>query len=283
MSQTNPPLPDFLFHEGQADDQPLVGPVPIPVGPIPPLVPVPPLLLKSLKCGCYLVNYRPAQNRLLSYDGTIRVECHSNGRTASGDLYQRRIRVFPPPPALFPAPSPAAGIPILPRAQYRYYLRVTQLLENFTVANNFTLGFEMYRFTAPNSWVNEGAFKAQMFWKPAPAGFPSPGDYLEGDVKNAAGAITGKLTMGWVSKFLRKITVEIDRVAVSEAPTDSGAGHDWKNVFAAVNYDVNLILSNNNVAQPSGDSWSDAELHAAMLARRDSSNLDAECGITFWP
>jgi hypothetical protein len=99
----------------------------------------------------------------------LRVECHSNGRTASGDLYQRRIIFLPPSPpfppgppspVVLPGPNPADGIPILARNRYRYYLRVTQILEHFTVGNSFTLGFEMYRFAAPNTWTNEGAFTA---------------------------------------------------------------------------------------------------------------------------
>jgi len=273
----SPPLPDPLPPQAlpmQPQPIPLPQPFPQPV----------PLPIKSLRCGCYLVNYKPNGSPLVSYDGTIRVECHSNGRTASGDLYQRRIIFLPPPPPplpiplpiLLPGPNPANGIPILPRSRYRYYLRITQLLENFTFGNSFTLGFEMWRFTAPNSWVNEGAFTAVMTWKPAPAGYPSSGNYLDGDVKNAANAIVGRLTMGWVSKYLRKATVEIDQVSVSEAPLDSGAGHDWNNVFENINWDVTLDISDSNVAQPSGDSWSNAEMHAAMLARRDSSDLDSE-------
>jgi hypothetical protein len=79
--------------------------------------------------------------------------------------------------------------------------------------------------------VNEGTFTAQMTWMPAPAGYPSPSDYLVGDVKNAANTIVGRLTMGWVSKFLRKATVEVDRVSVSEAPLGNGAGVAWQSVF----------------------------------------------------
>jgi hypothetical protein len=82
--------------------------------------------------------------------------------------------------------------------------------------------------------------------------------------------------MGWVSKYFRSATVDIDRVSVSEAPLNNGAGLDWKGVFDQVGWDVNLVVSNANVAEPSGEGWSDAEMHAAMLARRDASNLDAE-------
>lgn len=254
-------------------------------GPQPFPVPVPPIHLRSLRCGCYLVNYSPNGSPFARYDGTLRVECHSNGRTASGDLYQRKIAFLPPrppfppgppSPVILPGPNPAEGIPILPRNRYRYYLRVTQLLEHFTVGNSFTLGFEMYRFTTPNTWTNEGAFTAQMIWIPAPAGFPSSGDFLAGNVKNSAGATVGRLTMGWVSEYLRKATVEIDRTSASEPPLNNGAGVDWKDVFDDVGWDVTLDESDADVAAPTGDSWSNAEMHQALLARRDASDLDAE-------
>jgi hypothetical protein len=276
-----PPLPDPVppFPEPS-----LPQPLPQP-GPQPLPFPVPPIHLRSVRCGCYLINYSPNGSPLVRYDGTLRVECHSNGRTASGDLYQRRIIFLPPIPQLppgpprpvvLPGPNPAAGIPILARNSYRYYLRVTQILEHFTVGNSFTLGFEMYRFAAPNTWTNEGAFTALMVWIPAPAGYPSSGDYLAGNVKNSAGAVVGRLTMGWVSEYLRKITVEIDRVPASESPLNNGSGVDWKSVFDGVGWDVTIDESDTNVAEPSGDSWSDAEMHQALLARRDASDLDAE-------
>ena len=240
---------------------------------------------RSLRCGCYLINYTPINSLFVSYDGTLRVECHTNGRTASGDLYQRPTIVltptagFPPlgpSPLLGAPPNPAAGIPILARSRYRYYLRVTKILEFFTLGNSFTLGFERYRFTAPNTWTNDGTFTAVMTWAPAPPGFPSTGDYLVGDVKNAAGAIVGRLSMGWVSKYLRKATIEIDRVSASEAPLNNGSGIGWKEVFDSIDWELKLDVSDSNVAAPSGDSWSDAEMHAAMLARRAATNLDKE-------
>jgi hypothetical protein len=85
-----PPLPDFLPPD--ADAGPVVPPVVAPGGPIV----TPPL--RSVRCGCWLLSYRPSGTPLVAFDGTLRVECHSAGRTASGDLYQRRV-IFLPPPA----------------------------------------------------------------------------------------------------------------------------------------------------------------------------------------
>jgi predicted Zn-dependent protease len=115
-----------------------------------------------------------------------------------------------------------------------------------------------------------------MSWQAAPSGYPSGGDYLTGDVKNASGSVVGRIAMGWVSKYLRKATVEIDRVSQAEAPLDSGGGENWKSVGDDVGWDINIVHSNQNIAEPSGEFWSDAECHAAMLAQRDASNLDAE-------
>ena len=278
---TIPPLPTAI-----AAAQPLQPQATLAAQPLHPIDPgiITPIRFRSLRCGCYLINYTPAGSPLISYDGTLRVECHSSGRTASGDLYQRRtillppISKFPPRPGkivLGPAPSPAAGIPVLPRASYRYYLRVTTILEYFTTSDSFTLGFEMYRFSS-GAWTNEGAFTALMSWVAAPAGYPSAGDYLTGDLKNGSGTVVGRLTMGWLSKYLRKATVEIDRVAASEAPLNNGAGVDWKAVGNSVDWDITVLSSNSDVVEPSGESWSDAECHASMLARRDMSNLDSE-------
>lgn len=286
-----PPLPDPLppFPEPPIP-QPLPHPYPYPEA-IPYPKPWPPFILRSLRCGCYLVNYKPNGSALVTYDGTLRVECHTSGRTASGDLYQRPVIWLPFPgipsttwkAVLLAGPNPASGIPILSRSRYRYYLRVTQILEYFTLSNSFTLGFEMWRFTKSSggwstggTWTNEGAFTALMTWQSAPSGYPSSGDYLAGDVKNSSNTVVGRLTMGWVSQHLRRATIEIDRVSQSETPINNGAGSTWATIGGGIGWDITVDESDSNVTEPSGQSWSDAECHAAMLARRDASNLDAE-------
>lgn len=287
-----PPLPDPL---PPFPEPPLPGPFAFPQPfpqPFPWPQPWPPIQIRSLRCGCYLINYKPNGSSFVTYDGTLRVECHSNGRTASGDLYQRPViwlpwrpgfPPIPPRPILLPGPSPTGGIPILARSRYRYYLRVTQILEWFTLGKSFTIGFEMWRFTktsggwsAGGTWTNEGAFTASISWQTAPAGYPSNGDYLEGDAKNSAGTVVGKLTMGWLSTYLRKATVEIDRVSQSEAVLNNGVGVDWRSIGDGIGWDITADESDTNVAEPSGQSLSNAELHQALLARRDASNLDAE-------
>jgi hypothetical protein len=281
-----PPLPELLPPTADAPDTP-VGPV---IG-----RPVEIPLIHNVRCGCWLISYRPTGAPLVAFDGTLRVECHSAGRTASGDLYQRPVILVPlpvppplppghgpvgplppPHPVLLPGPNPANGIPILARSRYRYYVRVTSLPEKFYFGGSFALAFELWRFATPNTWAIESTLTAQMARMAAPASYPSASDYAEGDVKNASGTVVGRLTMGWLSTFFRKFTVEIDTVNGSEQPTNSGAGDTWQTVMDVLGWQVTVQLSDTNVAEPSGNSWSDAEMHAAMLARRAATNLDTE-------
>ncbi|MCU9947742.1 hypothetical protein [Pseudomonas sp. PDM13] len=287
-----PPMPDVLPPE--QEDARTASALP-PIAELPRQVPGPIIVppLRSIRPGCWLLNYKPTGAPLVSYDGTLRVESHSAGRTASGDLYQRPTIFLPLPiaspipllgsrpetslkPILLAGPNPASGIPILSRSRYRYYIRVTSLPENFYLGNSFNLGFELWRFTAPNSWALDSKLTTQMVRMAGPAGYPSPSDYAEGDVKNAANAVIGRMTMGWLSSYYRRCTVEIDTVSGSEQPTNSGLGHTWQTVMDAVGWQVAVNLSDTNVAEASGNSWSDAEMHAAMLARRAVVNLDTE-------
>jgi hypothetical protein len=115
-----------------------------------------------------------------------------------------------------------------------------------------------------------------MTWQAAPAGYPSGGDYLAGDVKNGSGTVVGKLTMGWLSPYLRKATIEVDRVSQADTALNNGAGVDWRTIGDGIGWDMTVDESDTTVAEPGDDSWSDGECHAEMLARRDASDLDRE-------
>jgi hypothetical protein len=286
-----PPRPEPVRHVGPASIAPPL-PLPIPgessghvddrVAPATPAVTDllrPGVRRRMLRAGCYLLRYTPTPRATalvpLHYDGTMRVERDSNGTTASGDLYLHRRNFLAHPAAR--EPDPSAGIPIFPRRNYRYYLRVTQILEMPTFLDRFTLGFELHRFDAATvSWQLEGPFTAEMRWTSAPVGYPSRADFLHGDVLDASGSAVGELAMGWVSKRLRRAVIEIDRVASSESALSSSAGVDWAEIFAQVGWEVTVDESDSNLSEPSGDAWSDAEMHAELLARRDSADLDSE-------
>jgi hypothetical protein len=292
---TLPPLPDTIDTEAamatdddsgglavELEDRPILTPHPRPFPH--------PGRPKSLRAGCYLMRYTPIQRagalQPLHYDGTLRVDRLSRTNvTASGDLYVHQpLKIWPghlpsrPAGLIRPSePNPALGIPIFARKNYRYYMRVTQILEGSTFANKFTLGFELHRFNhTTKAWTVEGPYTAKMVWSAAPPGYPSSGNYLHGEVKTAAGPAAGRLTIGWISKYLRKATLEIDRVNASEATLDNGAGIDWRDIYDAIGWDVMIDVSDADVTEPSGEFWSDAEMHATMLARRDAADLDRE-------
>jgi len=227
--------------------------------------------------GCYLVSYTTAGKSPVSHDGTLRVETATGHLIASGDLYERAGS-----PAGVP-PDPAAGIPILPIKSYRFYVRVIEWLET---GDGLDLDFELHRLERGTVISPSGAPVTTLIWQdpraltarltPAVGSRAYQSRYLAGDVTDDSGAVVGTMTMGLVSSYLRKATVEIDRVPASELPLDNGMGETWRTVFDKVGWDITVLPSDSDVAEPSGESWSGAEAHAAMLARRDRSDLDAE-------
>jgi hypothetical protein len=233
--------------------------------------------LQQIKAGCYLVKYLPSPiggSGLpgLHYDGTLRIQLDGANVIASGDLYLHQISSTSTS-TFHSEPNPSQGIPIFRRSNYRYYLRVVRIQRSLT---NTIITFERYRYANFNRWNNEGIFKVVLNKVPAPVGFPSSSDYYTGPITNSAGTVIGNLTIGWISKYLRRATIEIDKVSVSETPLDNGSGIDWRSVFNLTGWDITVIQSNSVVTEPSGDFWSDAELHNAMLAIRDSSDLDRD-------
>lgn len=237
--------------------------------------------LRMLKHGAYFLQWRPANTYWYRLNGTMRIERHGSGVTASGDLYNHTAFTFRRWPSFQivpnPDPSPSAGIPIFRRSNYRHYLRVTQILEWFTTSKSFTMRFERHSFNrTTNTWTSDGVYKAQMTFASPPSGYSSNAIYLEGHVTNPSGTPDGTMSMGWVSNYLRKATLEIDRVGQSDHPGDNGAGIDWRDTFDTVGWDLNVDVSDSSVSEPSGESWSTSEMHAAMLSRRDSADLDNE-------
>lgn len=227
------------------------------------------------QCGCHLLNFQPTRSRE-NYDGTLRVECHTGGYTLSGDLYQRPLS-FSTPSYTTQAPNPSHGIPIFAIQDYRYYLRAIQLSELPGQFKGFMLTFELYNYEKQaQSWQNEGIFTAQMNWIDAPIGYPSPTDYFEGEVRNTHGKVIGRLEMWWVSKYLRKATIEIDRVEDTGELLNNGNDVTWNSIFSQVGWDINVIHKDTSISAPNKQYWTDAELHDQMLICRGPVDLDIE-------
>ena len=115
--------------------------------------------IRGLRHGAYYLQWRPRNSWNLHYDGTMRIERHASGVTASGDLYSHSLFRFVSFPSFRlvrnPDPNPSAGIPIFPRNRYRYYLRVTQILETWSFSNTFVMKFELFRFNSHRQQLDQ--------------------------------------------------------------------------------------------------------------------------------
>ena len=233
--------------------------------------------------GCYFLAY--GREIDIWYEGTLRVQSRSGRLFASGDLYAFDAASATDAQPIGLVPSRGPGIPIFPIADYTYYLRVTKIEPAET---GFVLTFEAYRFFPKDvrrlngeitpRWVLDGAFTARMMPADAPPGHPAPDRFFVGDVPTdpADPEQRAQIQMGWVSPLLRKAVIEIDRVPDSQVPQGNGAGVTWQSVFQSFGWEVNPIVSNDDVTKSDGPVWKDVDADVAMRARRDRSDLDAE-------
>lgn len=302
------------------------GTIPLPIpgttpGPFPgpfPWPPFPRFCLINLRSGCYRVSYRPDLS-LVRYAGTMRVDYHGGTTTISGDLY--RYFGFPFPaqsiePAIvqplsgsfpftqrlpevvesFQIPRPY-NIPIYPRSRYHSYLKVTNVTRSPIFTNGpcqLTLTAEQYVYTQPPGGQFNGTFPAApgtrtvtivLEPKPAPLGYTS--SYFEGRLYDG-GVAKGTFTMGWVSPFFRRATLEIDTLTGAVAPQAVGA-EDFQSVFTTAGWDVTVTHDQTNIPVPwrpggptpnAATCWTSANLHDLMTTVRNSAtNLDAEWRI----
>ncbi|MEW6160459.1 MAG: hypothetical protein AB1813_23755 [Verrucomicrobiota bacterium] len=225
-----------------------------------------------LRPGCYFIQYEPLvpDPGVCHYDGTLRVQIDGEKFCASGDLYMHRTNR----PIVNTAP---VRIPIFPRDEYTFYLWVNEVSEPFP-AGGLHLKISSHLFDHDTTtWHEQGVFEARMQWQPAPAGYLSPLDYLEGPVYEAGGILNGKLKMGWVSDHLREAIIEIDKVKEAAVPLDnkSTSPLDWPQVFAKIDWEVSAMVSDKSLHDPLVP-WSQDELREAMLRFRDTQKLDEE-------
>jgi hypothetical protein len=233
------------------------------------------LAVQRLTPGCYTLRLTPFSNEVdfgaNCYDGTLRIERSGVAFTVSGDLY------LSTQPASNISPQPSGDIPIFARENYRYYVRIGEVLTNSSSQDSIVLNVSLHRFqSSSNSWSFEGDYTWNASFSIAPSGFPSPSGYFVGELINSSGTKVGLMSAGWVATYLRRAIIEIDRVNGCETPRNSGTGITWRTVFDPVGWDVSYVESDSIVAEPSDNSWSDAEMHQTMLEKRDSSDLDRE-------
>lgn len=257
----------------------------------------------SLRGGCYqLFLTRTDGITFFSdrFEGTMRVEIGRGDTTVSGDLYKvRRFDdlVIAPAEKVFAAPQPI--IPIKPRNRYFSYLRVvgistSPVLTQFAqfarilppIFNLCTISLtvEEFRYTHPTAGQANGSFPQTptrtlvfVLTKAAvPAGFPGPA--FEGDVFENGLRLPLKVSLLWVSDFFRRARLELENVTGVAIPGSVGAD-SFQSTYAKAGWDVTVVNGNANIAVPGGvsPSWSEAELHAFMLANRNpAANLDRE-------
>jgi hypothetical protein len=333
-STVNPLVPlagaiEVAFGEADAADQPPIGPVPVPIPPIPPLK----LCRLDFREGCYKITIRPSAG-LTTFEGTLRVDRSApdggpDNIIVSGDLYSippviGPVDPIPVPPVVSgdaadetpaatswtmaaalstadqpPVPLPALFpvIPIFPRRRYHSYLKVTSVSAPIAVPPNVpcqvTLVAEQFFYTQPPVGQHKGTFPAApsrtitLRLTKVAAPFPfslTGGPFYQGSLF-VGGVNRGAVTLGWVSKFFRRATLEIDTLkgAVPPAPVPGPAGGTefFDTIFARTGWLLSVNGDQLNVPVPGGvtptNCWSSPDLHALMSGvRNPATDLDRE-------
>lgn len=318
VPMSEPLDPEGAMPDESGPDGPLPrGPLPIPPIPFPPPRPC----KIDVKEGCYRITFVPTTGFNVFY-GTLRVDRHggSGPTTVSGDLYRflnlpslvgplteatfssalagqdspTEGGVSARLPFPFPFPFPIHfGIPVYPRNKYYSYLKVTGMTPTVFGPCRLAIRVDEYVYTQPAAGSFDGSFPSTptrsitLFLTPQapPVGFSGP--YFSGTLSEG-GTNRGTFTMGWVSGFFRRATLEIDTLAGAVTPQPvpaltGGGTEDFRSVFATAGWDLAVIRDQTNIPVPAGvtatNCWSAADLHAVMVANRNAAaNLDQ----TWW-
>ena len=267
----------------------------------------------NLPDGCYRITFDP-NGFGDTFRGTVRVDRGEGSLVISGDLYRFPSVIGPivgtPPVAVSRAATGSfgaavasgrfgtifrkLGIPVYSRGSYHSYLKGTgaRLWSIGPIGGPCTasLSFQEYNYTQPAPGQFNGSFPAapgtrtitlNLTPKPAPPNIP--GAYFEGELV-ANGSVLGSISMGWVSSFFRKATIEVDTVqgavAPQAVPALAGSGtEDFTTMMATAGWDARVVYDQINVPSSIPDPtqcWSDGQLHALMTTVRASSNVDTE-------
>jgi hypothetical protein len=198
---------------------------------------------------------------------------------------------------IIPHPFLKPTIPIFPRARYHSYLKVTSVsspvIVRFPQSCTLTIVAEQFNYTQPPAGQFKGTFPSTpsrtVTLKLTKVAAPFPfsltgGPFYTGRLFEGA-VDKGAVTLGWVSKFFRKATLEIDTLAgsVRPAPVPDGSGGTefFDTCFARTGWQLTVVQDQLNVPVPAGvvptNCWSSADLHALMTTvRNPATNLDKE-------
>ena len=264
----------------------------------------------NFKQGCYQIALEPTGIAIFPlksrFKGTMRVEHGSDHTIVSGDLYRfKGLR-----PVLTKADriggvfggffetavlEKPPRIPIYPRKNYYSYLKVVDInMTRFRPPRGsckITLTVEEYRYTHPAAGAATGSFPNTpdrvltivLRRTTNPAGYLGPS--FEGDVYEGSTLLSYKFSMLWVSDFFRRASVELENVTGGALVSSFGA-NDFPSVYNTVGWNVTVTNGDANLAVPAGvsgtDPWSNAELHAFMVANRNvSTNLDTNWRVYY--
>ncbi len=259
-----------------------------------------PICFINLKQGCYKIHFQPTGSiSIISpyYAGTLRVENSGSSKIISGDFYKLRRFwgpvVFDPIPPIFhrdeetDETNDGEAIPIYSRSSYYSYLKGVGYTRPAIFSSNckITIEAEEWRYNQPaagnfNGSFNNAATRNIKFV----VGQGSNLNTYTGNVYQGS-SLLGTVTLTWVSNYYRRALVEIDTLtgAVAPQPLNPGTSSEesFATIFNTVGWKMTPLYNDTNLAVPSGvtatNCWSDADLHALMMAVRSSAvTLDNE-------
>lgn len=250
--------------------------------------------LGALREGCYVAVWLPATPGASASAwprtvGTVRVDrLHALRWIASADLYHLAALPNPVGPwleRLARGDGQGRTIPSFPRDQYFAYLTFgrARIAEERAHPERRTLGLEDLRLEGRRHRFRPGG--TQVWEAEEPFSLQPESITPDGEGSNLGavfrafdrhGKPAGEFHLRWVSPFHREARVEIDTEAGLPPPLESGAGESWQTIFAHAGWHVRTETGPLKHRTPISGAWSYADLHAALVASRDDSDLDAE-------
>jgi hypothetical protein len=246
----------------------------------------------KLPRGCYAITMARHQMPFpLGNDfvGTMRVEnaVDANGNDThiiSGDLYRSRVKL----PLKLPE-RPPRNIPVYPRSRYHSYLKVIGIRtpSRAPIGRKCTLSLSIDEFvyTPPTTAATHGSFpstasrRLTVVLERVPPLSATEGPHFVGKVFQGTTELPVTFTMSRVSKYYRRASLELESAGNAVIPAAAGT-NNFRTIYATAGWDLSVVNGDTNLPIPAGVSstnpWSNAELHAFMVANRNAGvNLDA--------